>query len=348
MVFLDINRSMLARLQHGAIRIDAIIALNMLALGLLAAAVVAFGTSKENGTRVRNSFLVETASEQTLSLPPAALPGDFRLERLPAPKYLVAQVDALIPPGERSNITEFEQGLTLARHLIENKRKGKAIQGSVREAYGLIREQGRGYCADYSQVFTALALAAGIPVREWGLGFDGFGRGHAFNEIYDTTLEQWVFIDSFHSLYVVDAASGEPLSTLAFQRRLLDDGNMKTYTFVPIVPDKYRFRTPLEANDYYAKTAANFYLFWGNDVFSYDADPVVQALAPLSRSLEVLGAIASGAQPTIRVLELSGNSDYIARLRAIRYGLVASLVVAMVLIITLCVQVTRAYRRRRV
>ena len=253
----------------------------------------------------------------------------------------------MIPPHTRGEIPEFEQGLILARHLIANKRKGKAIQGSVREAYHLIRDQGRGYCADYSQVFTALALAAGIPVREWGLGFDGFGRGHAFNDIYDTRLQQWVFIDSYHSLFVIDPPSGRPLSTLEFQRRLLDDGNMQTYRFVPIVAEKYRFHTPAEANAYYEKTAANFYLFWGNNVFSYDAATVVRLLAPVSRSLEVLGAIATGAQPGIRVLELPGNESYIARLETIRHGLVAALILALVLLTTLVLQIVRARRRSR-
>tara|TARA_R110002096_G_scaffold43479_23_gene117432 strand:+ start:4068 stop:5114 length:1047 start_codon:yes stop_codon:yes gene_type:complete len=343
----DIDRAMTRRRERGAIRFRPMIALNVLALGLLTVAVITFGTSKENGTRVRNSFLVQTAGEQLLSLPPAALPADFQRERLPAPEYLVVKVDELIPPHTRGEIPEFEQSLILARHLIANKGKGKAIQGSVQEAYRLIRDQGRGYCADYSQVFTALALAAGIPVREWGLGFDGFGRGHAFNDVYDTRLQQWVFIDSYHSLFVIDPASGRPLSTLEFQRRLLDDGNMQTYRFVPIVAEKYRFHTAAEANDYYAKTAANFYLFWGNDVFSYDDDPVVRLLAPLSRPLEVLGAIASGAQPGIRVLELPGNARYIARLETIRQALVTALIVALALLITLGLQLMRLMRRRQ-
>lgn len=343
----NVNRVMWARREYGAIRFNAMMTLNVVALGLLTAAVIVFGTTKENGTRVRNSFLVEIASEQTLSLPPAALPTDFQLEQRPAPAYLVAQVDALIPPHARGEIPEFEQGLILARHLIANKGKGKAIQGSVREAYRLIREQGRGYCADYSQVFTALALAAGIPVREWGLGFDGFGRGHAFNDIYDTRLQQWVFIDSYHSLFVIDPSSGRPLSTLEFQRRLLDDGDMQTYRFIPIVEEKYRFHSPAEANDYYAKTAANFYLFWGNNVFSYDAAPVVRMLAPVSRSLEVLGAIATGAQPGIRVLELPGNTRYIARLETIRSALVVAFILALVLLATLVLQIMRALRHPR-
>ena len=82
-----------------------------------------------------------------------------------------------------------------------------------------IREQGKGYCADYSQVFTALALSTGIPVREWGLGFEGFGRGHAFNEVYDSEQRKWVFIDSYHSLYVIDRGSHNPLSTIEFHNQ---------------------------------------------------------------------------------------------------------------------------------
>ena len=81
----DVNRVMRTRREDGAVRFNAMMALNVVALSVLTAAVIVFGTTKENGTRVRNSFLVKTASEQTLSLSPVALPADFQLEQQPAP-----------------------------------------------------------------------------------------------------------------------------------------------------------------------------------------------------------------------------------------------------------------------
>lgn len=325
----------------------ALLGINLLLIILLCASVALYGTSKENGTRVRNSFLVKTANPSLFALEPNAIPDDFIRETRPAPEYLKAIVGPMLTAANRSGASDFAQSLILARHLIENKSKGKAIQGSVAEAYSLIRTEGRGYCADYSQVFTALALTAGIPVREWGLGFDGFGRGHAFNEIFDSDLNAWVFIDSFHSLYVVDRLTRIPLSASEFQRRLIDDANMRSYEFVPIVPGKYRFKTTEEANSYYASTAQNFYLFWGNNVFSYDTQPIVRVLASLSRSLEILGAIIVGTHPPIRVLPLPGNTENLRRLRQISIWLQAAFIVFSLLVAALIYQLVYFRKRQR-
>lgn len=323
-----------------------VVAANAVVLCLLVGGVFAYATSKDNGTRVRNSFLVATAPVEIFTSPPSQTPADFLAETLPAPAYLDAAVAKLLPDEMRASLSALEQSLVLARHLIANKRRGKAIQSNVRETYELIRNSGRGYCADYSQVFTALALTAGIPVREWGLRFKGFGRGHAFNEIYDRTLGKWVFIDSYHSLYVVDRSNAEPLSVMELQNRLINDGEMVSYAFVPIDIQKYRFDADIEANQYYAQTAAKFYLFWGNNVFSYDAHPVVRALAPWSRSLEIMGAIVAGVHPKIRVLQRPENTAYLSRLQYIRYGLVAALVFAAMLVLNLCREASRCFQRR--
>src|SRR3712207_6947241 len=46
---------------------------------------------------------------------------------------------------------------------------------SLEPTYEVIRNTGRGYCGDYADVYTALALAAGLSVRSWAFSFDGFG-----------------------------------------------------------------------------------------------------------------------------------------------------------------------------
>ena len=47
------------------------------------------------------------------------------------------------------------------------------IQAGLHEAYTGITQQGVGYCADFTQVFTGLAVAAGLPVRTWSISFEG-------------------------------------------------------------------------------------------------------------------------------------------------------------------------------
>src|SRR3546814_14131094 len=102
------------------------------------------------------------------------------------------------------------------------------FQSNTRETYEKIVGGEGGYCSDYTQSFNALALAAGLDVREWGFAWADMANGHAFNEIWDPTLQKWVFIDSFVSFYVIDRASGIPLSSREFRASLRDEPDAET------------------------------------------------------------------------------------------------------------------------
>src|SRR3546814_18005756 len=53
------------------------------------------------------------------------------------------------------------------------------FQSNTRETYEKIVGGEGGYCSDYTQSFNALALAAGLDVREWGFAWADKANGHA-------------------------------------------------------------------------------------------------------------------------------------------------------------------------
>jgi hypothetical protein len=162
---------------------------------------------------------------------------------------------------------------------------------------------------------NGLAYAAGIPIREWGMSFDDYsGNGHAFNEIYDESLSQWVLIDSYYSLYVAAREGGRPLSALEFRQRLAAGEGTDTIEVRPIVQKRFGFKDETRALEYYRRGVDRFYLFLGNNVFSYDAHPLVSSLTPYSRALEETAGIALGIRPEIRLMVTETNGPAIQRL----------------------------------
>ena len=165
-------------------------------------------------TQLRNALIRARATHADFAWKPDAIPDGFHQETgTPPPEFLeaAAQVLASIP----ADAGDLDRTLALARHLASGPGRGGGIRSSTREAYKEILSESRGYCSDYTQVLNGLAYAAEIPVREWGMSFDDYsGYGHAFSEIYDRSMEQWVLIDSFYSLYFADRASLKPLSAL--------------------------------------------------------------------------------------------------------------------------------------
>ena len=70
---------------------------------------------------------------------------------------------------------------------------------------------------------------------------------------------------------------------------------------------------------------------WGNNVFQYDADSAIQVFAGISRALERLAAIALGVYPEIRLLETSDNGNATQRILTLRFMLIASVCVLLLL-----------------
>ena len=73
----------------------------------------------------------------------------------------------------------------------------------------------------------------------------------------------------------------------------------------------FGFKTPEHALNYYRRGADQLYLYLGNNVFSYDNDPILQFLGDLSRTLEQSAAIILGLHPEIRIVPTDTNKHWI-------------------------------------
>jgi hypothetical protein len=298
-------------------------------LGALAVLGLAAIASPSHGVLLRNSVLLLPGSQST-DWSPQQAPASFLQEWREAPPAIRAAADLLAPPGSPSSAEDgFDAAVGIARYLGDNPRRGGAIRGSTVEALHRLKEGGEGYCADYTQLVLALSHARGVSAREWGFGTDGFGAAHAFNEVHSRRLGKWVFLDAFNAFYVVDAASGVPMSVKEFQAALLRGDSHERVRIVRISDPGFGFRSDAEALEYFRAGAEYFYLFWGNNVFSYDANPVVGALSSVARPVEVLAAAAIGVQPRIVPLATEGNAPAIRRLGAIRAALIGALLLAV-------------------
>jgi hypothetical protein len=257
-----------------------------------------FTTPSSEAVRIRNAFLAELGAPSDFEWRPGGEPDSYRAPTGPA----TSPFDAL---GERfsrdGDMGEFERSLEIARHLMSGKHRGGPIMSSNAEAYRAITEEGRGYCADFTQVFSSIAVAAGIPVREWGFAFDAFGDGHAFNEIFDQARDKWILVDSFHRLFFVDPATNEPLSVLEVHDRLLGLAGDRGVSIVKIGSRRIPFRSDALALDYYRRGMPQLFLWWGNDVFGYERALAVRVAGRFSRALEQAAAIAVGVHPRIRI-----------------------------------------------
>lgn len=300
-------------------RSRATIATTVVVFLLILAGLVWMAREPVELTRIRNSFLVEAPGDSSVAWSGPEAPADFLLEHSPPPKEFQNVIREVLD-RERLGNGAFEDALTIARHLATGLGgRGGAIQSTTVDAYTQILEHRRGYCADFTQVFNGLAISSGISVREWGMSFGGFnGTGHAFNEVYDAEREKWIFIDSHKSFYVRDVMNGQPLSAMEFRERLLAVDGDTTFQIEYIDPEHFGFRSLDKALAFYHRGQDQFFLWYGNNVFSYDNHPIVKFFGFVSRPLEQLAAIAIGIHPRIRIIESDSNIGLIRELHNTR------------------------------
>ncbi len=310
---------------------------------LLALALVAslspYLTSSTELVRLRNSLLYE-ATPAAADWTPATLPADYRVERAPpTPMFsrIVAE-NGLVVPGD-----DWETALRIGRHLLSgvvaHRGNGGPIQQGLADTYRAITGSGRGYCGDYVDVFTALANASGIFARSWAFSFDGFdGHGHIFNEIWDRRTATWRMIDVFNNYYVVDE-NERPLSALEFRKTLLAGDPVRWRAVEPAARPGYKY--PEKAVDYYRRGADQWYLWWGNNVFQYDGNPVVSLFSVPSHSLGELSAIAVGLYPPIRVLQTSANEAQRLALKHLRVHLLVVIALLLPALLSMAISAAR-------
>lgn len=293
------------------------ISLLVLLLSLLSLAP--YLTSSTELVRMRHALLLVDSPDGGLDWTPATVPADFLLERAePYPEF-AAVVDRL---GLKAMPSDWDRALAISRHLLGSSPvlSGGAIQSDLLDSYRRIVGKGEGYCGDFVRVFTALAIAAGIPVRAWAFSFDGFGgHGHIWLEIWNHQLGRWQLVDSFNNYYFVSDA-GVPLSALEFRQALRE--NPTSLQLLPLHPGaRPGYAIEAKAWDYYRRGLAEWSMVWGNNVFSYDRALLVRAFGSVSRSLEQLGGMAQGVYPGIRILADADNQRQLAAIHRLRIHL---------------------------
>lgn len=280
----------------------------MLALFQLSLAV-----PSSEAVRLRNAFLLDAGLPASVDWTPASRPPDFRWESASPDPRFVERARAAVA-GERD---AFKGALRLAADLLRNARDLGPIQGNLEQTYLRITADGYGYCADFTDAFLALAHAAGIPARQWAFSFDGFGgHGHAFVEVFDAGRGKWLMLDPYNNFYPVTGPAGEPMSALDFRAILLD--RAAPVHLQRISGARLGFPVPGKAAEYYRQGVREWYLWWGNDVFTYDRQPLVRAAARLGRGAEQLVALVTDSYPHFRVLDPGATPYELSRMLQLR------------------------------
>jgi hypothetical protein len=318
------------------------IAANVFGLAVVAGWLLRRAVPSSEAARLRNAFLIDAGAVEDFAWTPDSVPPGFMLERR-RPDPFFAEVAGRL--GKREALNDWERALAIASHLVENARELGPIRAGLRRTYQKIRE-GFGYCADHVRVFIALAHAAGLPVRQWGFSFDGFGgRGHTLVEIFDRKRQKWLMIDVYNNVHAVDAATGEPLSALEYRAAL--SGERAGADLVPNGPGRLGFNVGAKAVDYYRDGVDGWYMIWGNAVHTYDVHPIVGPAAGLSRTLSDLIASFAGVRPRMRVYAIPANAGDLRRMRSLRGRLCAVAGIALLLCTTLVAQLVIGQDQRR-
>lgn len=308
--------------------------LSLVVLLLAMLSLAPYLTSSTELVRMRHALVLADGGvkgDAGFAWTPASVPPDYLLEgAAPYPEFS-AVVDRL---GLAAMSSDWERALAISGHLLGSRpvMAGGAIQSDLRDTYRRIVDKGEGYCGDFVRVFTGLAIAAGIPVRAWAFSFDGFGgHGHIWPEIWNRQLGRWQLVGIFNNHYFV-GAENVPLSALEFRRAMLEDSaSLRVMTLQPAA--RPGFVVEEKGWDYYRRGLGQWYMPWGNNVFSYDQALLVRAFGKVSRSLATLGGIVQGVYPDIRLLVDEADEAAVEAMQRLRFHvrLVGGLVVAALL-----------------
>lgn len=303
-----------------------LLAADFFALAGLIAVVVWRARPITEVVRWRNALLLKPSRAEDFSWVPPHFPTDFKVERRPAPQRFRDVVAAV---GVDLHHTEWENALSLAAHLVERAEDKGPLQSDLVTTYCGIRE-GYGYCADFVRVFLGMAHACRLTARQWSFAFDGFGgHGHTFVEVFDRQRGKWLFIDVFNNFHAIDTATGEPLSALEYRDSLL--GRRSAAVSRRNGPGWSGFVHEHKALEYYRRGIHQWYLWWGNAVFSYDANPLVRWAGRISWTLAQVVATAAGVLPRIRIYETTDNVREVRNMFALRRAVLVIAALATIL-----------------
>lgn len=263
--------------------------------------------------RVRNAFLLRRGRPEDFSWTPAAVPGDFRSERMLAPNAIRGAVESA---GVPKLAGDWQRALALVQMLVQHSQHEGGIRADLATTFqGIVA--GYGYCADYVRVYLAAARSAGLFCRQWAFSFDGFGgHGHTVVEVYDRERDRWALLDVHNNVYAVLAGSEAPIDALGLRRALL--GDPASIEFRRAGPGRLGFPHFDKLLDYYRRGANEWYLWWGNDVIARDSGKVTGMLSGISGRLGHRLASALGNLPPLVAMATATNEIQIQRMEALR------------------------------
>lgn len=310
------------------------ITVNLMALMVVIAFVLAHAFPSTEAVRLRNAFLIDFEAQDGLTWAPREAPSGFRREQLPpSPEFIAAVARA----GADRLASDWDKALALADHLTRNAQDKGPIQADLHTTYRRIVE-GYGYCADFTDVFLGLAYAAGLEARMWAFTFDGFGgHGHAFVEVFDRQWGRWVMLDVYNNFYAMDRASGEPLSALEFRDAV--SGRRGSVDIRRIGLGRFPFIFEDKLFAYYRRGADEWFLWWGNDVFTYDRNSAVTVADKLSVTAGQLVALVLDAYPHIRVLRSPENAAQFEQMADLKHWMIGAGILFCALLVGLVAQI---------
>lgn len=295
-----------------------------LGLALLALAVALLWPNLFGGTehvRIRNALMLGPDWIETEDWKPPQRPAGYRFETEGAHPRIAEVVTSLrlaeLPDDWARAHAIGRLLLTSAPELV-----GGALQSDLWGTYEGIVHRGEGYCGDFVRVFQAMANAAGLTARPWAFSFDGFGgHGHIWVEVWNAQRQRWQLIDIFDNFYFVKSGSEEPLAALELRRAILEGAagvgrGLELRRLVPQARPGYTIEA--KAWEYFQRGIDQWYMPFGNNVFSVDSAPVVRAFSGWSRIGEGLGAALSGRAPAIRILASERNADMRREIKLLR------------------------------
>lgn len=269
--------------------------------------LVPYLTSSTELVRMRNALLLVESSPADFTWTPVNVPSSFMQERGPIDPFFVDVVRQL---RLEALPTDWDRALAISKHLLGSSPVlyGGPAMADLHGTYNLIVQKGEGYCGDFVDVFMAMAIAADMPVRAWAFSFDGFGGdGHIWPEIWNRQLGRWQLIDIFNNFYFYQKP-GVPLSALEFRQALLE--NDPTLKLTPMYPvARVGWVHEEKAWAYYRRGLNEWYLWWGNNLMTYDRALMVRMFSGWSRSLEQLGGIVQGVSLPMKILVTEVNQQ---------------------------------------
>lgn len=292
---------------------------NVVALAIAVVWLAVLTLPTRQALRVRNAFLLRRGRPEDFAWTPATIPADFRMEQRQAPGAIEAAVRAA---SVLATDEDWQRALALVGMLVAHSQHEGGIQADLVTTFqGIVA--GKGYCADYVRVYLAAARCAGLFCRQWSFSFDGFGgHGHTFVEIYDRKRAAWAFVDVHNNVYAVLAGADAPIDALALHRALL--GSPSAIEFRRASQGRLGFPHFDKLLDYYRRGAAQWYLWFGNDVISREQTGLSYVVMRLSGRLAYRLGAAFGRLPPLVVLATPDNEKDIVRMERLRHRVIVA------------------------